>query len=45
MKETTEICNFIALGQAIKKFREEKGWTREVEGAIKGICKAKEAED
>jgi len=29
MRETTEICDFTALGQAIKKAREEKGWTKE----------------
>jgi len=29
MSKTTEICDFTALGQAIKKAREEKGWTRE----------------
>lgn len=29
MRKTTENCDFTALGQAIKKAREDKGWTRE----------------
>ncbi|MGO5050985.1 helix-turn-helix domain-containing protein [Lachnospiraceae bacterium LCP25S3_G4] len=29
MNNTTETCDFTALGQAIKKARESKGWTRE----------------
>lgn len=29
MSEITKICNFSALGQAIKKARKTKGWTRE----------------
>lgn len=29
MNDITEICDFTAFGQAIKKAREARGWTRE----------------
>ena len=37
MKEKTEQLDFRAFGQAIKKARKDKGWTRETLGSMLGL--------
>lgn len=37
MYKTTDICDFTALGKALKKAREEKGWTREQLAGMLGL--------
>lgn len=37
MEKSTNNCDFTALGQAIKRAREEKGWTREQVAGMLGL--------
>lgn len=37
MDKPTDTCDFTALGQAIKKARKDKGWTRETVAGMLGL--------